>query len=95
MSAADADADAMADISADADADASPSLPIAPVKAQEGELPWVEKHRPRLLADIVGNSDTIARLKVIAQHGNMPNLIIAGSKYIITEIYISASVSVK
>jgi len=45
---------------------------------KEGELPWVEKHRPRVLSDIVGNAETIARLQVIAQHGNMPNLIIAG-----------------
>jgi replication factor C subunit 2/4 len=30
------------------------------------------------LNDIVGNSDTVARLRVIAEEGNMPNLIIAG-----------------
>jgi replication factor C subunit 3/5 len=30
------------------------------------------------LDDIVGNSDTVARLRVIAEEGNMPNLIIAG-----------------
>jgi replication factor C subunit 2/4 len=38
----------------------------------------VEKYRPLLLADIVGNTDTVERLKVIAEEGNMPNLIIAG-----------------
>ncbi|KAI9512569.1 P-loop containing nucleoside triphosphate hydrolase protein [Russula earlei] len=42
------------------------------------ELPWVEKYRPRLLDDIVGNSDTISRLKVIAKDGNVPHLIISG-----------------
>lgn len=42
------------------------------------ELPWVEKYRPRTLDDIVGNEDTIARLKQIAIHGNMPNMIISG-----------------
>ncbi|KAI0034164.1 P-loop containing nucleoside triphosphate hydrolase protein [Vararia minispora EC-137] len=42
------------------------------------ELPWVEKYRPKLLDDIVGNSDTIDRLKVIAQSGNVPHLIISG-----------------
>ena len=31
-----------------------------------------------MLADIVGNTDTVERLKVIAEEGNMPNLIIAG-----------------
>ena len=37
-----------------------------------------EKYRPALLSDIVGNSETVERLKVIAAEGNMPNLIIAG-----------------
>ena len=37
----------------------------------------VEKYRPRLLDDIVGNSDTISRLKVIAKDGNVPHLIIS------------------
>jgi replication factor C subunit 2/4 len=41
-------------------------------------LPWVEKHRPRTLDDVVGNTDAIDRLRVIAMHGNMPNLLIAG-----------------
>ncbi|KAI5475888.1 hypothetical protein MNV49_000721 [Pseudohyphozyma bogoriensis] len=43
------------------------------------ELPWVEKHRPRTLADIVGNVETIERLKVIARDGNCPHIIISGS----------------
>ncbi|KAH9178736.1 P-loop containing nucleoside triphosphate hydrolase protein [Lactarius sanguifluus] len=42
------------------------------------ELPWVEKYRPHVLDDIVGNSDTISRLKVIAKDGNVPHLIISG-----------------
>lgn len=42
------------------------------------ELPWVEKYRPTELGDIVGNTDAISRLKVIAQEGNMPNLVISG-----------------
>lgn len=41
-------------------------------------MPWVEKHRPLTLADVVGNQETVDRLKVIAQNGNMPNVIIAG-----------------
>lgn len=48
------------------------------------ELPWVEKHRPRLLADVVGNEDTVARLRVIASHGNMPNIIITVCTLIIS-----------
>ncbi|KAK9447791.1 P-loop containing nucleoside triphosphate hydrolase protein [Limtongia smithiae] len=42
------------------------------------ELPWVEKYRPVYLNDIVGNSETIERLKMIAKDGNMPHLIISG-----------------
>ncbi|CAE6428374.1 unnamed protein product [Rhizoctonia solani] len=42
------------------------------------ELPWVEKYRPQSLDDIVGNAETIDRLKVIAQDGNCPHIIISG-----------------
>ncbi|KAH7320398.1 P-loop containing nucleoside triphosphate hydrolase protein [Rhizoctonia solani] len=42
------------------------------------ELPWVEKYRPQRLDDIVGNAETIDRLKVIAQDGNCPHIIISG-----------------
>lgn len=41
-------------------------------------MPWVEKYRPVLLDDIVGNSDTVDRLKVIAEDGNVPHIIISG-----------------
>ncbi|BGP31268.1 replication factor C subunit 4 [Rhodotorula toruloides] len=43
------------------------------------ELPWVEKHRPKTLDDIVGNIETIERLKVIARDGNCPHIIISGA----------------
>lgn len=39
----------------------------------------VEKYRPVLLSDIVGNSDTVDRLKVIAEDGNVPHIIISVS----------------
>ncbi|EJD03656.1 P-loop containing nucleoside triphosphate hydrolase protein [Fomitiporia mediterranea MF3/22] len=42
------------------------------------ELPWVEKYRPQTLDDVVGNSETIERLKVIARDGNCPHIIISG-----------------
>lgn len=42
------------------------------------ELPWVEKYRPIVLDDIVGNIETIERLKIIAKDGNMPHVIISG-----------------
>ena len=37
----------------------------------------VEKYRPQVLDDIVGNTDTIERLKVIARDGNCPHIIIS------------------
>jgi hypothetical protein len=42
-----------------------------------GDLPWVEKYRPQVIRDIVGNEETVQRLKVIAEEGNMPNLILS------------------
>ena len=42
------------------------------------EQPWVEKYRPMVLADIVGNSMAVQQLKAIAQQGNLPNIIIVG-----------------
>ncbi|RHY08576.1 hypothetical protein DYB37_004570 [Aphanomyces astaci] len=44
----------------------------------EFEAPWVEKYRPSTLSEIVGNSETVNRLQVIAKEGNMPNIIISG-----------------
>jgi hypothetical protein len=37
----------------------------------------VEKYRPQNLDDVVGNVDTIERLKVIAKDGNCPHIIIS------------------
>eukprot|EP01083_Nonionella_stella_P171927 588457_1 len=42
------------------------------------EEPWLEKYRPKVLAEVVGNSETVARMKVSAREGNMTNIIIAG-----------------
>ena len=46
----------------------------------------VEKYRPHLLDDIVGNSDTISRLKVIAKDGNVPHLIISVRAFLVSSI---------
>jgi len=40
----------------------------------------VEKYRPILLDDVVGNSETVERLKVIAEDGNVPHIIISVSR---------------
>jgi replication factor C subunit 2/4 len=42
------------------------------------EQPWVEKYRPMRLSEVVGNEHTVERLKVIAEEGNLPNIIISG-----------------
>lgn len=46
--------------------------------AAPGSIPWVEKYRPHCLADIVGNDESVERLRVIAEDGNMPHLILTG-----------------
>ncbi|MBE3049208.1 hypothetical protein IMZ48_43265 [Candidatus Bathyarchaeota archaeon] len=38
----------------------------------------VEKYRPVFLDDVVGNTETIERLKIISREGNMPHVIISG-----------------
>jgi hypothetical protein len=42
------------------------------------QVPWIEKYRPQLLVDIVGNEETLVRLSAIAKDGNLPNLILCG-----------------
>lgn len=41
----------------------------------------VEKYRPTVLDDVVGNEATVTRLKYFAKQGNVPNLIIAVNLY--------------
>ena len=47
----------------------------------------VEKYRPRVLDDVVGNGDTISRLKVIAKDGNVPHLIISVRPFFIIRFF--------
>ena len=39
----------------------------------------MEKYRPHLIKEIVGNEEAVARLAVIAEEGNLPNVILAVS----------------
>jgi hypothetical protein len=39
----------------------------------------VEKYRPQYVRDVVGNVDAVSRLQVIAEEGNMPNIILSVS----------------
>lgn len=47
----------------------------------------VEKYRPILLNDIVGNEETVARLTAIARDGNMPNIILTVLKRMTLSIH--------
>ena len=49
--------------------------PAAEKKDSKEFLPWVEKYRPMVLEDIVGNAEAVERMTVIAAQGNIPNLI--------------------
>lgn len=51
---------------------------VVPPPRQTGELPWVEKYRPKVLDEVVGNQDAVERLRLIAKQGNLPNIIISG-----------------
>ncbi len=65
--------------SMEVDAPAAAAAAAASAKADSAiDLPWIEKYRPSVMADVVGNEDTVSRLRVIARDGNMPNVIIAG-----------------
>lgn len=39
---------------------------------------WLEKYRPQLLEEVVGNSPIIEKLKCLEQKNNIPNLILSG-----------------
>lgn len=67
----------MATTAAPAAAAEKPTKPAPPKKAGY-EVPWVERYRPETLDDVVGNEDTLVRLRAIAKDGNMPNLILCG-----------------
>lgn len=41
-------------------------------------LSWVDKYRPQVLDDIVGNNHIINSLKYFVIHGNIPNLLLIG-----------------
>lgn len=50
-------------------------IPIYQYKMQEI---WLEKYRPRILDDVVGNYDIVEQFREIAKEGQIPNLILVG-----------------
>lgn len=41
-------------------------------------LPWTEKYRPKTLAEVAGQSETVTSLKAFVEKKNMPNMLFAG-----------------
>uniref|UniRef100_A0A7E4URJ5 Replication factor C subunit 2 n=1 Tax=Panagrellus redivivus TaxID=6233 RepID=A0A7E4URJ5_PANRE len=41
-------------------------------------IPWIEKYRPKSLSEVVGNADTIERMKDFAKLGYIPSVVISG-----------------
>ncbi len=41
-------------------------------------IPWVEKYRPQMLADVLGQETAVQRLKAYVQIKNVPHLLFAG-----------------
>lgn len=46
--------------------------------SSSNKIPWIEKYRPQTLDEVVGNEETVNRLRAVAGDGNMPNLILSG-----------------
>lgn len=46
--------------------------------ASVNRIPWLEKYRPEVLDDVVGNTDAIERFKNFGQTGNIPNFLLTG-----------------
>lgn len=42
------------------------------------DKPWIEKYRPLVLNDVVGNPEIVEQLRQVAKYGNMPHLILVG-----------------
>lgn len=41
-------------------------------------LPWVEKYRPKVLDDVIGNDDIVQNFKNIITKGNIPHMLLVG-----------------
>ena len=52
-------------------------LYLPQTSSRSNKLLQVEKYRPTLISEIVGNKEAMERLQVISEEGNMPNIILA------------------
>ncbi|KAG5673978.1 hypothetical protein PVAND_003974 [Polypedilum vanderplanki] len=50
----------------------------SPKQDKKKNVPWIEKYRPQIFEEIMGNEEIVSRLKVFATQGNTPNIIISG-----------------
>jgi replication factor C small subunit len=51
----------------------------SPKKKEEKEfIPWVEKYRPKKLAEVVGHDAVVKRLEAFVKAGDLPHLLFAG-----------------
>jgi replication factor C subunit 2/4 len=41
-------------------------------------LPWVEKYRPQILDEVIGNEDIVQNFKNIVKKGNIPHMLLVG-----------------
>ena len=47
-------------------------------KKEFQQIPWVEKYRPMLLKDVIGNEDIVKTLENFRDHREFPNLLLCG-----------------
>ncbi len=47
-------------------------------QAQDKFVPWIEKYRPRTLADVIGHEAIVKRLQGFVKTKNLPHLLLAG-----------------
>jgi len=41
-------------------------------------LPWIEKYRPQVLQEVVGNQEAVSKLKEFLKDNNIPNMVLSG-----------------
>jgi len=55
-----------------------PTYTACTEKTTKQPLPWIEKHRPKTLDDVIDHTDKIVTLRKMIQTGELPNLLFYG-----------------